>query len=212
MITGLVTTLMVAPLVLLFLYDGQTRTSADELWFLIVGIIFAMIILGGVIAARWSGSNCTWRCAVLGGVSGGLAGSILFCLLGAAIAGSINFISTDALNAESSPLIIIHQTMVMFLFLFLGGLVFGMLGGLLSRLHKPSGMDHFDLEAPQIALNTSITAVPACLLSVALTAAFFTQHSELPLILSLFLLLVSHFSLTLVIPTKPTGNPSQRIE
>ncbi|HEX7555636.1 MAG TPA: hypothetical protein VF338_03350, partial [Leptolinea sp.] len=42
---------------------------------------------GGFLAAQWSRSVEPVRCAALGGLSGGLAGSVVYCLLGAAMAG-----------------------------------------------------------------------------------------------------------------------------
>jgi len=90
---------------------------------------------GGYLAGRWSGSARALRRAGLGALAGGLAGTFIFCLWGAATAGSARWISTanETPSLIESMDVIVRLTMGMFLVLFLGGGGLGALGGLVYR-------------------------------------------------------------------------------
>jgi hypothetical protein len=197
--TGLITTIFLCPLFFLWpkpFLQGQSTSPV----LITVAVSAILMVTGGWLAARRSGSAEPWRCAVLGCLSGGLAGTIVFCLWGAAAAGLRGGVANQ----------VIGQTMYTFLALFLGGCGLGALGGWVSRLSRQTHKDTFDKEAPQMAMNVSITAVPASIFAAALTAAIFSHLSEqpgfaatsgeLPLLVSLLLVLVSQLTLTLVIP------------
>jgi hypothetical protein len=151
-------------------------------------------------------------------LSGVMAGTIVFCLWGAAVAGKIDFSILSDVPQQQTRAGIINsvtgQTMMMFLILFLGSGILGMLGGWLERWHKPHTPDVFDKEEPQMALNASITAVPASIVACALAAAVFPRLStsaiggtgesmpmmDLPVLVALLLVLISHLALTMVVP------------
>jgi hypothetical protein len=124
---------------------------------------------------------------------------VVYCLWGAAVA---------AQHAEIS--VIVEQAMTRFLMLFLGGGALGALGGLLSRLGRRTQPDSFDMSAPQMTMNASITALPASLLALTL-AAFMSKRLSglegfdqttalLPLLAALVLVLFSHLAVTLTVP------------
>ena len=160
------------------------------------------------------------RCAALGGLAGGLAGSVVFCLWGAAAAGSAGWVTT--FTRASIPQIeiisaIIRQTMGMFLVLFLSGSGLGAIGGWLSNHRNRNRTDDFDKTEPQMALNASITALPASIVAAGMAGAIFSRladylggqsgqtgfdgrNLETPLVVALLLVLVSHIALTLVVP------------
>ena len=221
LISGLITTIMMYPLFIArpeaFLYQWPVGSTYPA-W-----IAFAMITLlmigGGYLAGRWNGSAHPLRRAALGALAGGLAGTIIFCLWGAATAGSARWISA----ANETPWLIesldgiVRHTMGMFLALFLGGSGLGALGGSLTGPGKQNQAEVFDRAEPQMAMNVSITAVLASLFAIAMAAGIFSRllgflgrHTgqaitdrtilELPLAVSLLLLLKSQFALTLVIP------------
>ncbi len=184
--------------------------------------------LTGLLAARWSGSTQPARCAVLGGLAGGLAGTVVYCLWGAAAAGWYPQIqAAGAPSPVESISAIVRNTLVMFLALSLGGALLGSTGGWLACLRKiprrgssareASPREEFNKEQPQMALNASITAVPAAIVAAALAGAIFPRLSnlisrqagqvvlaaadlDLPLEAALLLVLVAHLALTLVIP------------
>ncbi len=181
LITGLVITIMIYPLYATWLVasrSGQIAVVSFSIW--IGGIAAVLLVLGGGIwAARWSGSTQPGRCAALGGLSGGLAGTIVYCLWGAAAAGVFNGSYIDAgilpqTRGETISLII-RQTMVMFLLLFLSGNVMGMLGGWLVSFRASKKTEAFDKEEPQMALNASITAVPASIIATTMAAIIFPR-------------------------------------
>lgn len=205
---GLLTGILAALIIDLLTFAFQ-RTGSNLLWIAIAGIIIVMILLGGFLTVRWSGSVRPWRNAVLGGLSGALAGMMLFCLWGAAAAGSIHWSSGEV----STLNLVIRQTMQMLLVLFLGGAALGFLGGCLGGVSRRVKIEVFDMQAPQMAMNASITAVPASILAAALAAvftsnlmaqteeAFFNQSTvELPLVIALLFVFLSQLALTLVIP------------
>ena len=175
---------------------------------------------GGSLARNWSGSVHPGRCAVLGGLAGGLAGVIVFCLLGAAVAGLAGSASLFKQTANETTrqytqteviASIVSLTQMTFLLSFLGGVGLGSLGGWLARPRHNGQADVFDKSAPQMAMNVSITAVPAAVVAAALAAAVFSRLADsmdgnvrsildVPLAVSLLLVLIAHFALTLVVP------------
>ncbi len=220
-LTGILLTLLIYPLFI-------TRPEAFLAWpqaysHLVFWVTFTVVAIlmagGGYLAGRWSASARPLRRAALGALAGGLSGAILFCLWGAATAGSARWIS--AANETPSlvePLdVIVRQTMGMFLAIFLGGGGLGALGGWLTGLGKQNQAEVFNRAEPQMAMNAFITAVLASLFATAMAAIVFSRLQdflgrqagqamidgtslELPLIVSLLLLLISQFALTLVIP------------
>jgi hypothetical protein len=191
-------------------------------WFWIALLAAATLTIGGgALAARWSGSVHSGRCAALGGLAGGLAGTMIFCLLGAAAAGlawylPLFFGSTDGMLGQFTQIelmaAVIRQTQEVFMACFLGGSGLGLLGGWLARPRLGGQTDVFDKSEPQMALNAAITAAPASVVAVGMTAFVFSRLAEIadpalagsildwPLGVSLLLVLVSHLALTLVIP------------
>jgi hypothetical protein len=133
---------------------------------------------------------------VLGGLSGGLAGMIFFCLLGASLAGVGETVAS-----------IVNLTQEIFLISFLAGIGLGALGGWLVHPRRKDQAEVFVKSEPQMAMNAAITALPATMVATALAAAVFShlsvsvgQASDMPLYVSLLLVLISHFALTLIIP------------
>jgi hypothetical protein len=221
-LTGLLSILIIYPL---FIAQPDTFLqirSADSpgyIWIALVTIAI-LLISGGFLAGRWSHSTQAWRRTALGGLSGGLAGAITYCFLGAAAAGTARWISPLNHTSVSQVEIIdaiIRQTLGLFLALFLGGGGVGALGSRLSCLGQRDRAEMFDKAEPQMAMNAAITAVPASIVATALATYIFSRLSDLlddqtglvildgnivtmPLVISLLLILVSHFALTLVIP------------
>jgi hypothetical protein len=219
LISGLITTIMIYPLFIswpeAFLYQWPAG-SAYPAW-IAFALISLLMIGGGALAGRWSGTAHPLRRAALGALAGGLAGTILFCLWGAASAGSANWISPIANASDGSitqveiTATIVRQTMGTFLVLFVGGVNLGALGGWLTGPGRRNEKEEFHKTEPQMAMNASITAVPASIVATAIAAFAFLRLSailggqeniilELPLAISLLLVLLSQFALTLVIP------------
>lgn len=185
--TGLLTGLA-ATLVLFFASDWLTNPIPPSWAVVIMTLLLAM---SGALAARWSNSIRPGRCAALGGLSGGSAGTLIFCMFGAAAAG-LN-------SVTAQPETVIRQTELTFITCFFGGIVFGALGGWLAHPRCNVSEEYFDKSAPQMALNVAITAIPATIVASAVAAAVFSV-SDFPLLVSLFLVLISHLALTLVVP------------
>lgn len=219
LVTGLVLTIMIYPMYYawrLAIFSGQV-TGSFYIW--LAGISAGMVALaGGFWAARWAGSAEKDRRAALGALAGALAGTFLFCLWGAAAAGDLidqAFPSSPTWYVQASKIrLITGRTMLMFLSLFIGGGLVGALGGLLTTLKGSKKKDVFDLEEPQMALNASITVVPASIVATVIAAVVFPRlassvngpstrlvtEMDLPVLVSLFLLVISHVALTLVVP------------
>lgn len=189
LLTGLIITIILYPL----------YGFSAGVW--IAAVVAVMLMIGGgLYAARWSGSKQPIRCAVLGALAGGLAGMVVFCLWAAAVAVTAQAGSISA---------VVHSTMGMFLLLFLGGSGLGTLGGWLARINRSAQPDVFDKNAPQMAMNAAITAVPASILAAALVAGLFARLANifgdpaivgLPLAVGLLLVLISQLALMLVVP------------
>jgi hypothetical protein len=195
-LSGLIATLiLLRPLVF-----GSTN------WLWIAVIAAALVTIGGgFVAGRWSGSVQPFRCAVLGGLCGGLAGTIIFCLLGAGVAGTI--LANGASQAEVIAAMV-NRTQWAFLTLFLSGVGLGSLGGWLAHPRGDGQADIFDKSEPQMAMNAALTVLPASIITAALTAGVFLHLSAsiginvwaMPLTVSMLLALISHLALTLIIP------------
>lgn len=224
LLTGLITTVLIYPLFTAWNLTYQNEPLADSMRYAWIGGVVIVILMmgGGWLAVRWSGSVHPAHCAALGGVAGGLAGTIVFCLWGAAVAGWIGPAFQPNLTACNSAQInhlraIVQQTLGLLLWLFGGGIALGALSGWLARPHQRDKTDVFDMAAPQMAMNVSITAVPASIVAAAMSVAVFSNLARsvgaqtgeticartilnMPLAASMVLVLISHFALTLVIP------------
>jgi hypothetical protein len=207
LITGAIATILsylfffVLPLV--YMRTGWLPASWPGGWTgeILIGLVFSA---GGAIAARRSGAAKPWRCATLGALAGGLAGTVVFCLWGAAHAGmTVLFLDHLVFNSR------VYLTMSAFIQLFAEGTLLGGLGGWLGTLGRKTQAEPFDLEDPQMAMNAFITAVPASVFAALLTAEFFPRLTTpagddcavyLPLYVALLLVLISQLVLMLVVP------------
>ena len=219
--TGILSTILIYPLFIARSESFLTCPPAGSTLFFWIAVALLTILMtgGGYFAGRWSGSARPLRRAALGALAGGLAGTILFCLWGAATAGSARWVgaANETPSLIESLGAIVRQTLGLFLALFLGGSGFGSLGGWLTGPGRQNEDEVFHKAEPQMAMNASITAVLASLFAIAMVAGIFSrlldflgrQASlvildrtilELPLAVSLLLLLISQFALTLVIP------------
>jgi len=195
-LSGLIATLiLLRPLVF-----GSTN------WFWIAVTTAALITIGGgFVAGRWSGSVQPVRRAVLGGLSGGLAGAIIFCLLGAGVAGMTAANGRSQVEAIAA---MVNRTQWTFLILFLNGVGLGSLGGWLAHPRSGGQAEVFDKSEPQMAMNAALTVLPASVVTAALATGVFSHLSDsigvnrldMPLTVSLLLVLISHLALTLIIP------------
>jgi len=223
LLTGLITTILI--------YSLFTTWPDAYLhgWPISAGIVAALSVLsvmgGGFLGARWSRSSHPGRCAALGGLAGGLAGTAVFCWWGAAAAGFDRTVfpffpvinETICQHTQFEIINTIYKTLGTFLAFFLCGSGFGALGGWLACHRQRIQGDVFDRSGPQMALNVSITAVPASIIATALAAAIFSRLAniidrqasqsmcggtimDMPMAVSLLLVLTSHLALTLVIP------------
>ncbi|MGA9397346.1 MAG: hypothetical protein WBV22_03710, partial [Anaerolineaceae bacterium] len=225
LLTGLITTIIIYPFFMTWPEAFLQRLAAGParpVW--IAASLFMVLMTGGGFwAGWWSGSSHPGRCVALGALAGGLAGIILFCLWGAATAGCARWVlpldrvANGTISQVEALSAIVRQTLGVFLLLFLGGSGLGAFGGWLACLRRPKRVDVFDKDAPQMAMNASITAVPAPIVAAALAAGIISRLSELlggqtgqpvfdgtlvelPLAVSLLLVLISQSALTLVIP------------
>lgn len=219
LVTGLVLTIMVYPLYYAWrsaIVTGQV-TGSSYIWIAAVSA-WLVILSGGILAACWSGSIQKGRRAVLGALAGAIAGTILFCLWGAAAAGDlvdqIPLGETTWYIQAARVRLITSRTMILFIVLFFGAGLAGALGGLLTTPKDLRKKDAFDLQEPQMALNASITAVPASMVATVIAAVIFPRlatsingpstrlitEMDLPVIVSLILVVISHIALTVVVP------------
>ncbi len=189
------------------------------------GLITAFIIMeviqlilagaAGFTAVRWSKAAQPGRCVALGGLAGVLDGLILFSLWGAASAGT-----TYLTNQSTTDLVpmVVNQTMNMFQIIFISCGLGGAYGGWLSSSRCWNTRDDFDMADPQMAMNASITALPASIVAAGVAAAVFprlgmltgyaaglpgllsTAAYDRPLEMALLLVLVAHLAVTLVVP------------
>jgi hypothetical protein len=144
-----------------------------------------------------------------------MAGVILYCLWGAAAAGTA-YLSTLS-RADLIPMIV-KQTVDSSLILFISGGLAGCAGGWLASSHDWKTRDVFDMAEPQMAMNASITALPAAIVAAGVAAAVFPRLAMLtgyatglsevphmdaanrPLEAALFIVLIAHLAVTLVVP------------
>lgn len=219
-LSGLFTTLVIY--LLFILWPGVYLQGWPAYAWVVAGVTGSLALGGGWLGARWSGSAHLGRCTALGALAGGLAGTVVFCLWGAAMAGlgswasALNQTTAEAIRQYEITSTIVCQTLGMFLALFLGGSGLGAIGGWWA-CPRPRREDVFDRAEPQMALNATITALPASIVAAALGAAVFSRLAEavggpavemdgarmiadLPLLVSLLLVLISHLALMLVIP------------
>lgn len=202
--TGLLTGL-IASLAAYLLYRPPDAGQGTLAW-TAAGLILLIMVLGGWLAARRSGSRQRGRCAVLGALAGGAAGTLVFYLWGAAAAGlMVGKILSESELVQS----LLVSTCTMFLVLFGGGSLCGALGGWLASLGRSPQPDSFDKKDPQMALNVTVTAVPACVFAAVVSAVLSSSLAgrigkqfiaDLPLELSLLLFLLSLLTLGFVLP------------
>ncbi len=103
----------------------------------------------------------------------------LFSLCAAPRIGPVGFTAGETISKQKSSLAIVRQTWDI-LMLFLGGCSLGAQGGMLACSRAPRREDVFDKTEPQMALNMSITALPASIVAAVLAAAIFSRLSDLP--------------------------------
>lgn len=179
--------------------------------------VFQLLLAGaaGFTAVRWTKAAQPGRCIALGGLAGILDGTILFCLWGAATAGTTYL--TNQSIASLVP-VVVNQTMDMFQNIFISCGLAGAFGGWLASSRRWITHDDFDMADPQMAMNASITALPASIVAAGVAAAVFprlgmltgnaaglpgllpTAAYDRPLETALLLVLVAHLAVTLVVP------------
>jgi hypothetical protein len=205
-LAGIITGIMLQPMTILVLNGNSWAAWGNDLLFII------MMTGGGYIASRKSLSTRRWRCMILGGMAGALAGSLTFCLWGGVAAG----IPTASSSSDMATLIseAIRRTEAFFLALLVSGTLLGALGGWISRIGKQDQEEDFNKVDPQMAMNTTITATAASAVTAILAAVVFS-HLEvlpglaggidraavlLPVRASMLLVFISQLALTLVVP------------
>jgi hypothetical protein len=120
-------------------------------------------------------------------------------------------IGSNAYTSSSRETIvaIVNLTQKAILITFFAGICLGALGGWMAHPLHSHRTDVFDKSEPQMALNASITAVPASLIAAALSTVIFSRLADsigdktildAALTTSLLLALISQFALMLVIP------------
>ncbi len=171
-------------------------------------LVLILLTAGGYLAARWNMTPSPGRCAALGAVAGGLAGMTVFNLWGAAFAGE------TSIRQAGNTGTLITLTMYMFIALFSSGCLAGGMSGWVASYTLRGQTETFDMTEPQMAMNASITALPASIIAAALAAATFPRLSnlvageavlerrsvELPLVAALLMVMVSHLAVTLIVP------------
>jgi hypothetical protein len=214
-LTGLITGLITSFITNLVFAGFGSLTGLSTFFIVIAVILLIMAAAGGFIAVRWSKAAQPGRSIALGGLAGILDGTILFCLWGAAAAGST---SLSTLSPADLIPVIVNQTIDTFLLLFISGGLAGAIGGWLASSRNWNSIDEFDMADPQMAMNASITALPASIVAAGVAAAVFPRLAMLtgyttglpgqlyslavdkPLEAALFVVLVSHLAVTLVVP------------
>jgi hypothetical protein len=211
LITGLISTILAS-----FIFSSASFIPSLRAEFILGAVTLLLLAAaGGFIAVRWSKAAQPGRSIALGGLAGILDGTILFCLWGAAAAGSI---SLSTLSPTDLIPVIVNQTIDTFLFLFISGGLAGAFGGWLASSRQWNTIDEFDMVDPQMAMNASITALPASIVAAGVAGAVFPRLAMLtgfaadlqgstsslavdkPLEAALFVVLISHLAVTLVVP------------
>jgi hypothetical protein len=202
LLTGLITTVIIEFFFLTSPTEflrGWPGISAAHFW-AADALTVLMLAAGGFVAARRSGAGSAWHRSALGALAGGLAGTVVYCLWGAAAAGASAGVDFDGQIAATG---------IRFLWLFSGGALFGALGGRLACRRLPQKEIVINRDDPQMAMNAFITALPASVFAAVLAAAFFPRFAalnlnrtevEMPLLTALLLVVVTHFVLMMVVP------------
>lgn len=186
----------------------------------------ACLVIGGYAAALSAGPKNVSGRLIVGVTAGGQAGLVSYCLWGAALGTGVFQKGFPALinnslqglpNSQTYLTVIERTSLWLLAFLFVG-ILGGMLGGVLASVGNSQKTKNVEtLKGPQMALNISITAVPASILAAALSAAVFIPSGsggshpgtilnvdilpgEWPLITSLVMTFISQLALLLVIP------------
>jgi hypothetical protein len=214
-LAGLVTGLIASIITHLILSGSGTLPSAWTALILLADLLIPLTVTCGFVSVKWSKAHQPGRCIALGGVSGLLAGTILFCFQGAAAAGTTYHVTLS--TGDLVP-VIVNQTIDTFLLLFISSGLAGGIGGWLASSRRWTRRDDFDMTEPQMAMNVSITALPASIVAAGVAAAIFPRLAMLtgnanglgslnpatvadrPLEAALLLVLVSHLAVTLVVP------------
>ncbi len=199
-----------------------------------VATALVLTVLGGWWAARWSNAVSGIQCVGLGALAGGVAAFLAFCGLGAAAAGTLS----SSVVLQSEPALVqntvagkavfletvsrnVIWTQLMFWGMMSAGILLGAVGGRLNTPRSISSPSPYNTAHPQMALNVSITAVPATVLTVIVAATLFLRLSDVlqkmaaahgippasallniqwPLTTAVLLYLAAHAALTLVTP------------
>ncbi len=207
---------LIASIISYFVFFTLTDPGGSVFAFIVIEVLQLLLAgTAGFTAARWSKAAQPGRCLALGGLAGVLDGMILFCLWGAAAAGS-TYLSNQSM-ADLVP-VVVNQTMDMFQNIFISCGLSGAFGGWLASSRRWSTRDDFNMADPQMAMNAAITALPASIVAAGVAAAVFprlgiltgyagglpgllpTAAYDRPLEVALLMVLVSHLAVTLVVP------------
>jgi hypothetical protein len=214
-LAGLISGLIATTISYLVMSDAGLFPSVFTLLILLADLLLVLAVASGFLACRWCKSTQPGRCIALGGFTGVIAAVILFCLWGAAAAGKAHLSGLS--RADMVPMIVKH-TVDTFMILFVAGGLAGCAGGWLSSSRRWKTRDEFDMSEPQMAMNASITALPASIVAAGVAAAVFPRlamltgystglpgavhinAANIPLEAALFIVLVAHLAVTLVVP------------
>ncbi len=228
------------------LYVEGWPAASRLLGILLVVPAVALLVLGGGRAAARSGAARPGPRIALGALAGGLAALVLFCTLGATAAaglaglapgpgpGPMSEGAAQGWSALETSLRITGWTHAAFWSLTLSGMALGAVGAALQaavsvlpqRAQRETilalagwhQLEGTGAAGPQMALNTTITALPSTALAVILVVGLFSHLPELvgktgaaptlsaqtlldwPLGTALLLYLAAQLALTLVVP------------
>lgn len=163
--------------------------------------------LGGGLASAWSGTG-RLRQIGAGALAGGLAALVLYSSVGAATAGLVGLGEAGATTGPLAPETaarIIALTHTVFWGLTLGGILLGAAGALFPLVFKfAPPAKYFGGPEPQMALNTTLTALPATAFALILVAVFSSRLPDSkglwhwPLVTGLLLYLSAQLALSWV--------------
>jgi hypothetical protein len=164
-------------------YVVDWQAGSESLGLILSIVAAVVLVLGGVLAARWGGSVTRRNGAKMGALAGGIAGTMAFAALGAAAAGTLGLGSALLRGAEGSTASAVVQT-ANFTYaalwgMLLGGATLGALGGLLSP-PDTGGEKQQDESAVRIAevLSIRLLLVSLLILVVAITTTPMLLSSE----------------------------------
>ncbi len=188
---------------------------------LLAALAAALQVAGGGLAAWWSGGVGRSQRTLLGALAGGVAALVLFCGLGAAAAGaagaSLSWADVASRHWGQAVSWTVWWTCGSFWVLMLSGMFLGAAGGFYA-VPSPHAWLADDKQAPQMALNGTLTALPATAVAVLLTAGVFSPLAAMlqrspglgpwlpgsvrnwPVVTALLLYLLAHVALALVTP------------